>query len=283
MVRKYGFAHLKLLIQSSFPFRENGFSPLFAADFDTADITYTLDTVESLSPSGKLLFSGGGATAALDESGSLVRYAYDQKDGEYYLALVSQGDNRYRASLREASLEPFADMFYLWNSLNLQHALLIKGRLFLHASFIETDKGAVLFCGASGVGKSTQAKLWQTHRAAQIINGDKAVVYASNAELYASGVPVAGTSGQCINRISKLRAIAVLAQGKENTVHRLSPAQAVAQLVSCAIFDSWSAHDRQKALLLAADFAEKALICSLECLPDESAVTALEAFMSKEV
>ena len=48
--------------------------------------------------------------------------------------------------------------------------------LLLHASLIDYGGSGILFVGNSGVGKTTQAELWQQHLGAEILNGDKALV-----------------------------------------------------------------------------------------------------------
>lgn len=51
------------------------------------------------------------------------------------------------------------------------------GMLVLHSAYIVTRQGeGILFSGPSGIGKSTQAALWQHYGAAQTVNGDRALV-----------------------------------------------------------------------------------------------------------
>lgn len=48
------------------------------------------------------------------------------------------------------------------------------GMLVLHSAYIVTRQGeGILFSGPSGIGKSTQAALWQRYGAAQTVNGDR--------------------------------------------------------------------------------------------------------------
>ena len=51
----------------------------------------------------------------------------------------------------------------------------------------------ILFSGPSGIGKSTQAALWQRYAGAEIVNGDRALVRPDTGTV--SGVFYAGTSG----------------------------------------------------------------------------------------
>ena len=70
------------------------------------------------------------------------------------------------------------------------------GMLVLHSAYIVTRRGeGILFSGPSGIGKSTQAALWQRYGAAQTVNGDRALVRPDTGTV--SGVMYAGTSGIC--------------------------------------------------------------------------------------
>lgn len=72
------------------------------------------------------------------------------------------------------------------------------GMLVLHSAYIVTRQGeGILFSGPSGIGKSTQAALWQRYGAAQTVNGDRALVRPDTGTV--SGVMYAGTSGICRN------------------------------------------------------------------------------------
>ena len=77
---------------------------------------------------------------------------------ELHLQLDSNCENNVLSELLIAG-------FYSYMS--LQNALL------MHASAIFYNDKTVIFTAASGVGKTTQAELWQKYRNAAIINGDK--------------------------------------------------------------------------------------------------------------
>ena len=73
------------------------------------------------------------------------------------------------------------------------------GMLVLHSAYIVTRQGeGILFSGPSGIGKSTQAALWQRYGAAQTVNGDGAWSGPTPGPSAASCMPVppasAGTS-----------------------------------------------------------------------------------------
>lgn len=63
-------------------------------------------------------------------------------------------------------------MQQIWQSINLPFQLLQRGIFTLHSAAVQTRFGAILFCGRSGIGKSTQANLWKEYENALILNGD---------------------------------------------------------------------------------------------------------------
>lgn len=64
----------------------------------------------------------------------------------------------------------------LKRTVGLHHKLLQQDALVIHASYIEFMGRGILFLGPSGTGKSTQARLWNEHAGAPILNGDRALL-----------------------------------------------------------------------------------------------------------
>ena len=100
------------------------------------------------------------------------------------------------------------------------------GMLVLHSAYIVTPAGeAILFSGPSGIGKSTQAALWERFAGARTVNGDRALVRP--VERTVGGVFYAGTSGICQNVTAPLRAVVLLGQAAENRVVRARPQEEI--------------------------------------------------------
>lgn len=92
---------------------------------------------------------------------------------------------RYQESLSTQTVLEAASLFDI---------LADAGMLVLHSSYIVTrQEQGILFSGPSGIGKSTQAALWQRYAGAEIVNGDRALVRPDTGTV--SGVFYAGTSG----------------------------------------------------------------------------------------
>lgn len=144
--------------------------------------------------------------------------------------------------------------------------------LLMHASCVDLGGEGVLFTGFSGVGKTTQAELWQKHLGADIINGDKAFVREINGSFYGCGLPWKGSSEYCLNRKTKLKAIVALRQSKENKITELGAAAAMEYFMPHIFMPHWD----EKCLDNAFDTIERILngvpIMLLECRPDEDAV-----------
>ena len=105
------------------------------------------------------------------------------------------------------------------------------GMLVLHSAYIVTPAGeAILFSGPSGIGKSTQAALWERSAGAQIINGDRALLDIGRKT--ANGIFYSGTSGICRNVTAPIRAIVLLGQSDGNHVSTPSPQAAFAGVLS---------------------------------------------------
>lgn len=101
-----------------------------------------------------------------------------------------------------------------------ERMLLHQDALLLHSSVVLKDGKAVLFCGASGAGKSTQAKLWQEHLGAEVINGDRCVIMRRGSTFLGGGSPFAGTSGIYSPKQAPIAGIFILNKADENKVSK---------------------------------------------------------------
>ena len=118
---------------------------------------------------------------------------------------------RYRESLSTQTVLEAASLFDI---------LADAGMLVLHSAYIVTRQGqGILFSGPSGIGKSTQAALWQRYAGAEIINGDRALVRPDTGTV--SGVFYAGTSGISRNVTAPLQAVILLEQVRTLDKRRL--------------------------------------------------------------
>ena len=166
------------------------------------------------------------------------------------------------------------DSRFMWSSLSLPQLMITQNVFFIHSSFISVNGKAVLFSAPCGVGKSTQAALWEKYRGAEIINGDKAGILVESG-VYACGVPFCGTSGICKSKTFPLGAIVLLSQSSVNKVRRLSGAEALQEVMSNIFLDFVVPYERLKCTDLIIKLVSEVPVFSLSCTPDEDAVKTL--------
>ena len=170
---------------------------------------------------------------------------------------------------------------FLWPGVSLPQLLVYHRALVFHASYVAHGGRAILFTAPSQTGKSTQATLWETHRGARIINGDKAAVKLETQPMVYS-MPFCGTSGICENVTLPLGCMVVLSQARENTIRRLGVQEALSMLSPNLFADQLIAEEWSKTLLLLLDLVASVPVYSLACTPDVRAVETLEAAMAQD-
>lgn len=154
--------------------------------------------------------------------------------------------------------------------------------LFLHASQILYDEKGILFTGASGMGKSTQARLWEKYRRAEIVCNDRTLVRKKNEVWYTHGYPLDGSEPICSNTINKMGCIVVLEQGIRNEVQRLRPGRAISRLLGQTVMDCWNGVARTETIQLIIELLADIPVYLLSCTPDEQAVCLLERKLMEE-
>lgn len=169
----------------------------------------------------------------------------------------------------------------LFEALNISDILIRNGVAIMHASHISLDGHSILFTADKQVGKSTQAALWEKHRGAVTVNGDRASIREKDGVMYACGIPFRGSSKVSLDVTQPLRCIVVLSQARENKIRRLGPAEAFRHIMGKFTFDVWNGESMSCAVDFAAKLSEMVPVFSLACLPDESAVECLERELEK--
>ena len=159
---------------------------------------------------------------------------------------------------------------------DLHGLLLLRGAFVLHASYVLTEQGALLFTAPSGTGKSTQAALWSELRGTETVNGDRTLLQRTPAGFRACGCCFCGSSDICRNATAPVRAVICLAQAPETAARRLSGGEAFrAVLPQCAYDVHEPAQVEAISQLLSELLSDKRAFL-LACTPDRSAVETLE-------
>ena len=211
------------------------------------------------------------------------RRTYYDKEGRVYTAfydLCQYEKISHACKLGEDELwiRPLKDALIenaVFDGLDLPAMLLNKGIGLLHCSFVAYRRSALLFAGDKQVGKSTQAALWQTHKNAPTVNGDRAGIYQKDGVFFAGGVPYAGTSGICHNKNLPIKAIVCLGKGAQNTLEQCSAIDGFKELLGKFSYNHRPTETEQ-IVSLVSSLVEKVPVYRYSCVKDESAVDFLE-------
>lgn len=199
----------------------------------------------------------------------VVGFTYAVTEGGFTELTVS---SRYAENLRTQLLLEGVDLFDI---------LAERGMLVLHSSYVLRAEGdAILFSGASGIGKSTQAELWREFAAARVINGDRSLVDVDRG--MAHGIFYSGTSGICENHSAPIRAIVLPEQRAENRVFVPAHREAFMRLLNQCSYYPWDAESAALMTELVARLVGRVPIYRLDCRKDEGAVRALENELRRE-
>lgn len=105
------------------------------------------------------------------------------------------------------------------------------GDLILHASAILTPGGVKVFCGQSGVGKSTLVDQFQGNPNVTILGEDQAILRKIGDEFFVFGTPWHINPDYCSASFGKLSAVYFLERKGINEIETMSPALAAALLI----------------------------------------------------
>ena len=161
--------------------------------------------------------------------------------------------------------------------LALERRLIRSNALILHCAYIRHNGRAILFSAPSETGKTTQANLWKKHRNSETVNGDRALLQRIDNNWFARGWPVCGTSEDCCNEDTPIRAIVMLSQGTEDNLSILSPITAFSQLYSQITVNTWNKDFVQRNTDLIAELVQQVPVYHLRCTISENAVKCLES------
>lgn len=243
---------------------------------------FSFEAVRALTPpAGKPVATLPDYTV-YEEDGAQVRYigSVQGRWEEAHMRCVHRGKS-HTVQLRQGYFPQVMTAKTLLNSCATEHLLARAGGFVFHCAYIDHGGRGILFTAPSGTGKSTQAQLWQTHRGAAVINGDRAAVTVRDGVALAEGIPFSGSSQICINRSLPLAAIVYLSQGRENTVRLLRGAQAFARVWEGISLNVWDKEDVAAVSDTVQQLLQTVPVYHLVCTPDELAVAALEAQLGK--
>lgn len=145
-----------------------------------------------------------------------------------------------------------------------------------HSSLISHQNSGIMFLGPSGIGKTTQAELWNQYRDALIINGDIVFVQETEKNFLGWGTPWHGSSSYCENTSVPLRAMVVLKQAKENSIRELVGFEKVSEVSNHVFYPQWLENGMELCLETLDHLLTAIPVYELSCRPDEDAVRMTE-------
>jgi len=151
-------------------------------------------------------------------------------------------------------------------------AILSYGGVVVHSAGIDCEGSGILFCGPSGIGKSTQAGLWKQHKNAKILNADRTALRVTEDGVLVYGTPWSGSSKENMNSKAALKGIFFLRQAKENSLSILSPSEAVNYMLPRCFLPFGCEELMDLALSNIEKILGRVPSFLLSCLPDYEAV-----------
>lgn len=194
---------------------------------------------------------------------------------EAYLRIARCG-NRSHIQIKASAIPHGITDDVLLSCMEPIHHVTAAGGFLLHASWIRYRDRAILFTGPSGIGKSTQAALWEKYRGAELINGDRAAVFPGPGGPHVRGIPFCGSSCVNKNQTMPLAAVVCLSQAPENRITRLRGVRAFRPLWEGCSLDLWNQADIALGTQAVVDTVSTVPVFHLACTPDEQAVQTLE-------
>ncbi|MEE0782019.1 MAG: hypothetical protein U0M78_10355 [Sellimonas sp.] len=145
-----------------------------------------------------------------------------------------------------------------------------------HSSLIDYRGHGLMFLGPSGIGKTTQAELWNQYRNALIINGDIVFVQETEEAFLGWGTPWHGSSPYCENTNVPVEALIILKQAPENSIRKLEGFEKVTAVSNSVFYPQWLENGMELCLETLDHLLSKIPVYELSCRPDEEAVELTE-------
>ena len=196
----------------------------------------------------------------------------DQSSPADVTAVVTEEEFRQEKALSENFPDGYIENICLYRCICRQ--LPVLNRMLLHAAILEYDGNAYAFLGRSGTGKSTHTGLWLKHlQGVRIVNGDKPILQKTENGFLAYGTPWMGKEGLGTNTVAPLKGLCFLEQAKENTIVRLTPAQAASRIFQQVLLPE-EEDNAARTLELIDDMVSNIPCYLLKCTISEDAVKA---------
>jgi hypothetical protein len=233
-------------------------------------------------PSGERLFDSGGVWRVERVRGRLVySFRIPRRLSPVYKTVAIDAALR-RGTLRFAPgpRGPRYALDYPLDELLFQHRLAREGAVEVHACGVVWQGRALLFCGRSGAGKSTTARLWRRHaRGARLLSDDRVVLRPGRSGVRVWGTPWHGDGGFASAASAPLGALFFLKHAPATRLVPLARPEAAARLFARSFPPPWDREGIARALDACADAAARVPAFELGFRPERGAVQAVRALV----
>lgn len=178
---------------------------------------------------------------------------------------------------------PTEDMAeYLGLGKYFAQALLAYDGSFLHASAVVWEGKAYLFSATSGTGKSTHTEKWCRLFGAECLNDDKPALRCINGVWMAYGTPWSGKHDLSIPAGFPIGGIAFLERGQENSIRRITPAEALPRFMSQSLWRLGNKEALSRQLSLADRLLKGVPVWQLACRNEDEAARVSHSAMTAQ-
>lgn len=146
--------------------------------------------------------------------------------------------------------------------------------ILLHSCGVEVEGQAFVFCGQSGIGKSTMAAIWQQH-GYQILSDDRVIIRRIKNRLVACGTPWHGSAELGTPAILPLAGIYLLGRGNANRLSPINGAHAISLLIQNGFLPFWNKDAMERCLTFFERCIQTIPCASLEFVPDNRIIPFL--------
>ena len=278
-------------LNSPFPLYTNGTSGLFVSHYDkqydrASSIPIEIALCDSISaPNAAPDYASSFVEVYTTPNGCVTIRKHPKTGAAFAMFVDNVEQSKHMLYIKESVIEDERELNRLLLYICLPHLLLTRGRIMLHSSYICYKGNGIIFIGASGAGKSTQAELWRKHSNVSVINGDRVILSRDVATktVTAYSMPYSGTSGICKNMDTKLSGIVIPIKANKTIGKRVYGIQAVKPIIENAVVENWRSGEEATAILIACSIAEAVPVILLECLPDISAVETVQQMLLNHI
>lgn len=153
----------------------------------------------------------------------------------------------------------------------IECAAATDGMMSLHCACVGLEGQAVCFTAPSGTGKSTRAMQWVDALGAELLSGDRPILFRREGNVFASGAPWDGKEQVYRNRALPVKAICRIVRSDRVSLRRLNPGAARELLLQQSFLPMWDTEAAAAILGEIRRMQELVPILELHCGPDAAA------------